>query len=46
MRSFRQFAPALRHFQQRGLRARILYPLREFEALRGLSPAFVRTCRH
>lgn len=46
MHSIRQFEPGLGHFQQDGLRARILYSLREFEALRGLSSVFVRTCRH
>jgi hypothetical protein len=46
MRSIRQFEPALGHFQQSGLRTPILDSLREFEALRGLSPELVRTRRH
>jgi hypothetical protein len=43
MCAIRQFEPALGHFQQSGLRARIPDSLGEFEALRGLSPELVRT---
>ncbi len=46
MHAIRQFEPALGHFQQSGLRTRVLESLREFQALRGLPPVFVRTCRH